>query len=146
MDQLAQCRALLTKAGAVLRHEVLPFLPSEKLSAGLLVAAALATVEGQAQSGQTGSRWAAVRERFAALYGRDAVGTDRDWLRAVNRRLALDIREGRFDQDPDGAVRAVVMEQLIARLAVANPRFPETGIFSRPGIRRLPDNPRGRNR
>ena len=45
-------------------------------------------------------------ERYAALYGRDAVdaaGADGpSRLRALERRLARDIRAGAFDDDPAG--------------------------------------------
>lgn len=65
-------------------------------------------------------------ELFAALHGEDAVGdaggNDEARVEALNRRLATEIRAGQWDAAPP-AFAALLMGQVRARLARANPRY-----------------------
>ena len=127
MGDQPDCRALLETALAAVRAEVLPGLEGGRRDTCVLVIAALAGAlrEFEASAAQSGRR-AVLRERLAALYGADgSEGKD------LERCLARDIRAGRFDGDH--AVRSLLLDQLHERLAVINPDFPETRIFSRPG-------------
>jgi len=120
-------RTLLEAALLALRDDVLPGLEGRRRDTCVLVIAALAGAlrDLDASAAQSG-RGEVLRERLAALYGAGAAG------RAdLERCLAHDIRAGRFDDDE--AVRSLLLDQLHERLAVTNPDFVETGIFSRPG-------------
>ena len=120
-------RTLLEAALAALRDDVLPGLEDRRRDTCVLVIAALAGAlrEFDASAARSG-RGEVLRERLAALYGANAAErTD------LEQCLARDIRSGRFDDDE--AVRSLLLDQLHERLAVTNPDFAETGIFSRPG-------------
>ncbi len=120
-------RALVKAALAALRDDVLPGLEGRRRDTCALVIAALASAlrEFNASDARSGPR-EVLRERLAALYGADAAGrTDLECC------LARDIRAGRFDDDE--AIRSLLLDQLHERLAVTNPDFVETGVFSRPG-------------
>lgn len=58
------------------------------------------------------------RALFAALYGADSGES----LEALNRRLAGEIRAGKWDHAP-GALKALLMAQTRARLERTNPRY-----------------------
>ena len=120
-------RTLLEAALAALRDDVLPGLEGRCRDTCVLVIAALAGAlrEFDASAARSG-RGEVLHERLAALYGAGAAErTD------LERCLARDIRAGRFDDDE--TVRSLLLDQLHERLAVTNPDFVETGIFSRPG-------------
>ena len=58
------------------------------------------------------------RRLFAALYGEDSELP----IDALNRRLADEIRAGKWDEAPD-ALNALLMQQVRARLERSNPRY-----------------------
>ena len=65
-------------------------------------------------------------ELFAALYGEDAVresgSGEGTRVAALNRRLADEIRVGERDEAPE-ALKALLMQQVRARLARSNPKY-----------------------
>ena len=91
----------------------------------MIAALAGALREFDASAAHSG-RGEVLRERLAALYGSGAAErTD------LEQCLARDIRAGRFDDNE--AVRSLLLDLLHERLAVINPDFAETAVFSRPG-------------
>ena len=109
---------LLNTARRVLTEDLLPDLPREKRYAALMVAAAMATAAREAEAGD--APLIAEREALAALYEDDAP------LEELNRRFAADLREGRFDDDPEAALD-VLRRSVLHRLAECNPGYLEDG-------------------
>ncbi|WP_224249933.1 DUF6285 domain-containing protein [Hyalangium gracile] len=96
---------LLEAAQAVLSDTLLPALPQELTYQARMVLNAIGIAARQAAAGQAPLE--AARHRLAALYGDD--GSE---LSVLERRLASDIRAGRFD--PGSADRAAVFAHLWA--------------------------------
>lgn len=124
MRQRPDTAALLRAARQALLDEVVPQLSSRAKYAALMVASAMATAGRDLDSGQApaGEELAL----FRALYGAEAVaaaGDDPDAaLLALNRRLAKEIREGKWDGIPDG-LKALLIGQVRLRLARTNPKY-----------------------
>jgi hypothetical protein len=115
---------LLRAVRGFLETDVLPGLEGRKRFHGLVAANVLAIVERElaGEEAQLAAEWA----RLGALFG-DAgerpatLAALRDAVRALEARLAEEIRAGRHDDD--GAVRAHVRATVVEKLAVANPGF-----------------------
>ena len=102
--------ALLGLAAETLKAEIMTALPAEKRYAAAMIANALEVaareIAGEAEAAQ-----------FALL---DAVYEDGD---GTLKRLAGDIRSGAVNDRSHPDLRARLKAQLIAELAVRNPRF-----------------------
>lgn len=129
-------RDLLEAAHETLRREILPHLDGETKYAGLMVASAIAIVMREIESDRNHESVRRVLDRFAELYGQDNVhnaGADGpDRIRALNRHLVDDIRDGVFDEDPLGPIYEVLLEQAVQRLKLSNPRFLGSSEYSQP--------------
>jgi len=95
---------LLDTARQVFKDRLLPALPRELTYEALMVLNAMGIAQRQAATG--GAPEEAARARLVALYGDDAP------LAALERRLAADIRTGRFD--PGAAQADAVFDHLWA--------------------------------
>jgi len=108
----------------VLLGELLDALPPERRYAARMVASAMAMAAREAQAGD--APLLACLALFAPIYGAAAVATAGDTpvaaLRALNARLARDIRAGPFDDEAARKLRTLLLEQVKARLRVSNPR------------------------
>jgi hypothetical protein len=115
---------LLATARAAFNDEILPALPQEQRYTALMIANALAIVQRELEAGDAPAR--AEHERLARLLAEPAAAPAGAALHAAlegyNRRLANDIRAGRFD----GTQRAAMLEHLrqttAEKLAVSNPK------------------------
>lgn len=94
---------LLEAAQEVLSDKLLPALPQELTYSALMVLNAMGIAARQAAAGDAPLE--AARSRLSALYGDEASA-----LPALERRLAAEIRAGRFD--PGAADRAAVFKHL----------------------------------
>ena len=118
---------LLAIARDTYLEELLPYAPKEKRYAGLMVANAMAIAQREIEFGDE----PLIREldRLAGIYGEEppsVSGTPalvRN-LERFNRRLATDIRSGRFDSagTPQNAVRRHLMETTLQKLRENNPK------------------------
>ena len=80
-----------------------------------------------------------VLQGFRLLYGDRVVesidGDTRTRSDTLHRKLAADLKSGRFDDDLTGSVSDVLREGIIQRLERSNPRFAVDAIYSQPGER-----------
>jgi hypothetical protein len=120
---------LLETALAVYRDRLLPALPAHLRYDALMVANAVAISARQARAGEAPVEEA--RRRLAALYP-NHMGS----LAEMERRLALDIRRGAFDEP--GPSRDAVFEHLRlmaeAKAAESNPKALRAGALQSKGI------------
>ncbi len=111
--------ALLEAARRLLLEELIALLPAERRYDGLMIANAMAIAARELRDAGTSA--AAAARRLAAFYAATAEDGAGE---ALSRRLAADIRAGRFD---DGPARerlvALLREGLRDRLAIANPKM-----------------------
>jgi hypothetical protein len=127
---------LLETALQTLRDDIQPGLNGEKKYAALMVASASGTVNREIESDNNHEPVRRVLDHFADLYGQDNVhraGVDGEQrIRALNKHLVRDIRDGEFDDDPTGPVFGLLMEQALQRLSLSNPKFIEASEYSQP--------------
>jgi hypothetical protein len=108
--------ALLAAARRLLLEELLPLLPPERRYDGLMIGNALAIAGRELADGGAAERAAAAR--LAGFYGQPDAPAD-----ALERRLAAEIRAGRYDRGAGrGALLALLREELRERLRIANPK------------------------
>lgn len=124
MKQLPHAPELLAAARAALAAEILPALPAALRYTGLMVANALAIAERELIAGDTAAEAERARLRRLLAERSDPAGTETlaAALARYNRRLAGDIRAGRFD----GELRSELLEHLRRsteeKLAISNPK------------------------
>jgi len=118
---------LLDLAREILRGDLLPELPAEKKFPALMIANAMAIAARQMRAGDTPAREQLAA--LAALYGGPVAVSggaviEREVTR-LYRRLAEDIRAGRFDPGtPDHAAAFdLVREQARQKVAESNPKY-----------------------
>ena len=131
-------RALLAAAREALLRDAAPGLEGEPRRAVALAARAIEAALAEMEAGDDPEPARRLLDRYAALYGRDAVdaaGADTpSRLRALERRLARDIRAGAFDDDPAGPALDLALEGLALRLERFAPDFARAGAFSQPRL------------
>ncbi|MDH3287548.1 MAG: DUF6285 domain-containing protein [Betaproteobacteria bacterium] len=124
MNDRPDARDLLEIARYAFVAEVLPAVPEALRYTALMIANAIAIAQREIAAGDAPLR--GEYRRFAGLLSGNAAVPDGDALRAAvegyNRRLANEIRAGRFD----GEERAAMLEHLRRtteeKLAVSNPK------------------------
>lgn len=116
---------LLAAARTTLLESVVPALPEAARYEARMVAAAIAIALREESAGSSASQ--AERAGLAALYGEpaDTSETLEAALHRLNRRLAVDIRSGAVERDPDTRRRAIriLREATAAKLAECNPGY-----------------------
>lgn len=126
---------LLAAAEETMRDEVLPALQGSAKYAALMVAAAIATVRREIETGHDASR--RTLDAYAELYGQDNVyrsgGNGDERINELSRDLAREIRNGTYDADLLGPVFTVLETQVVERLGLSNPRFLTSSGYSQPG-------------
>ena len=122
MKQHPDAQALERLAGEILQDEALPKDRQARGYEQRMAAKALSIAQYDRASGE--SDMAEELRLFEKLYGAgDAVAaSDTDRLGALNRRLAVEVRVGKWDDAPD-ALRNLLMAQTQARLRRVNPRY-----------------------
>ena len=124
MNDRPDARDLLETARNTFMAEVLPALPEALRYTALMIANAMAIAQREIAAGDAPLR--AEYQRLAGILSGIAAAPDGDALRGAvagyNRRLANEIRAGRFD----GEERAAMLEHLRRtteeKLAVSNPK------------------------
>ncbi len=114
---------LLAIARACLLDEVLPSVPPERIYAVRMIANAMAIAARELAAADESE---AERERIAALYRRAGHAEPAGTIAEIERRLAQDIRAGRFDGE-EKALVALLEWQVDRRLALANPKLRRAG-------------------
>ena len=124
MNDKPDAKNLLATARETFAAEILPALPEALRYTGLMIANAIAIAQREIEAGPAPARAeferlrALLRERSGAPAG-EALYAE---LAGYNRRLAGEIRAGRFD----GGERAAMLEHLRQtteeKLAVSNPK------------------------
>lgn len=117
---------LLTIARASFLQELMPHLPESCRYTGLMLANALAIAAREIQTGSEAGRHELAR--LGAFYPEAAreVRDERELearLLEVNRKLAGDLRAGRFQGAELQAVRGHLLAITRAKLAVSNPKY-----------------------
>ncbi len=120
---------LIAIARATLATDLLPLLPAEPRVLGLMVARALDIAEREISAGDAPLR--SELARLGALYGESVlIVADSEMLgrelSRLNRRLAGDLRAGRFKGDR--RVWSHLLEETRARLAESNPKILDEGV------------------
>ncbi len=109
---------LLLQARATLLGELLDKLPEDKRYDALMIAHALAIVARELEAGEGGE---GERASLEALLGPSQEDDREAALRALNARLAKEIRAGRYDgAEP---VHALLSRDTAVRLALSNPKL-----------------------
>lgn len=123
---IADAPTLLVEARRLLLEELLALLPAEQRVDALMIASAIAMAQRELAAGDHPLREAL--GRIAALYGEGApaaegtAGVARA-LADLERRLAEDVRAGRFDGEPLRVQLIAHLEATTrARLAISNPK------------------------
>jgi hypothetical protein len=128
MSDIPDATELLAIARTTLLDKLLPQLPDELRYDALMIANAMAIAAREHAAGDAAARAGLVRA--AALCGEQAVARGRETLNAArakyNRRLATEIRAGRFDEQDRAALLAHLAQTAADELAVSNPRALET--------------------
>jgi hypothetical protein len=124
MNDRPHAAELLTAARAALAAELLPVLPEALRYTGLMVANAIAIAERELEAGDTAAR--AECERLRRLLPECSAAVAMEEISAVlaryNRRLADDIRAGRFDGERRDALLEHLRRTTGEKLAVSNPK------------------------
>jgi hypothetical protein len=117
---------LLAIARETLLKSVLPSVPEDKRYPVLMIANAMA-VAGR-ETTQRQPLYVAELAELEAFYGSENIaGAAREpeqRLLALNRRLARDARNGRFEGKDALQFRALLERQVQARLRVSSPKYP----------------------
>ena len=126
MNNLPRGAQLLAIARETLLAELRPLLDDDARYTAAMIANAMAIAAREAETGDAPQR--AALARLEQLYDEPASKPGgsalRDALAQRERRLALDIRSGRFDED-DQKSRAMIehlWESVLARLRISNPK------------------------
>lgn len=124
MKQRPDTAGLLEAARRELLETLVPQLSGGEKYAALMVASALATALRDLEAGDDGDREELAL--FRALYGGEAIaaaGSDQAAaLQALNRRLAAELRVGKWDAMPE-ALQMLLFGQVRLRLARSNPKY-----------------------
>jgi hypothetical protein len=117
MIDRAEITSLLEIARETLRTEIAPGLDGQGRYTAAMIGNAMAiagraSIEGEAAAS---AELAALRRLFGVRAGGD--------LDDLRRRLAEEIRQGRFDGVAGRPVRAVLRARVEARLAISNPDY-----------------------
>ena len=124
MNDRPHAAELLKAARAALAADLLPALPEALRYTGLMVANAIAIAERELMAGDAAAR--AECERLRRLLPECSSPVASEALSAVltryNRRLADDIRAGRFDGEHRGALLEHLRLTTGEKLAVSNPK------------------------
>lgn len=116
---------LLRVARKTLLRELLPRLQSEQKYPALMVANAMAIAAREAELGA--KELSQELEMLAQLYRDEEIAKDgiqvAAQLASLNARLAQDIRAGKFDGESGERLRALLFEQVCARLRISNPKY-----------------------
>ncbi len=122
MRQRPDAGALERLAGEIVRDKPLPENPRARSYEQRMAAKALSIARYDRARGE--SDMVEELRLFEELYGvGDAVAaSDTDHLGARNRRLAVEVRKGRWDDAP-GTLWALLMAQTRARLRRVNPKY-----------------------
>lgn len=128
MRDQPSARELLHIARAALLEEILDALPEEYRYTARMAARAMAIAVREAEAGDTHVRReiGLLGELYGESRGRETGTGLYDRLGAMNRRFAKDIRAGQFDGACAMGVRALLLEQVRARLRISNPGYLET--------------------
>lgn len=120
MSESSMTANLLTTACDLLRTEVTPVLPGSLRYTAAMIVNAMAIAARELEHGPANR--AEVRALLVRLYPEapDAASLD-----DLQRRLAHDLRAGRFDQDPDGCLRALLRGRTRLRLKISAPNLYE---------------------
>jgi hypothetical protein len=108
---------LLALARETLLGELADAVPPDKRYTLLMVANAMA-IAGREIEGREALQQDALAD-LCRLYGEPVEGAS---VAAVERRLADDIRKGRFDGGPGDRLREALLRRVRAQLAVSNPK------------------------
>lgn len=124
MRQRPDTAELERLAEAILREHPLPDDPKARSYEQRMALKALSIADYDREHGE--AEMEEEFELFAALYGEDAVresgSGEGTRVAALNRRLADEIRVGERDEAPE-ALKALLMQQVRARLARSNPKY-----------------------
>jgi len=124
MNDRPNAAELLKAARDALAAEILPNLPEALRYTGLMVANALAIAERELAAGDTAGR--AECERLGHLLPECSAPVAGEGLSDVlaryNRRLAKDIRAGRFDGEQRGTLLEHLSVTTEEKLAISNPK------------------------
>jgi hypothetical protein len=114
-------KRLLELARSVFLAELLPRLPEDKRYDGLMVAAAMAI--GARELGAGAAPYEEERRGLMRILDEMPTGDEplEAALERLNRRLAQELRAGRWDGDP--AVHALLHAAAVARLKENNPKL-----------------------
>jgi hypothetical protein len=116
---------LLRIARETLLNELLDLLPEERRYAMRMAANALAIAARETEVGE--ADLVDELRLLSELYGEDVVqdagATLQERSAKMNKRFARDIRDGIFDGACAQGVRALLMDQVRARLRVSNPGY-----------------------
>lgn len=114
---------LLAFAAKVLRTEILAHVPPEKKLETLMVLRAMAIAERECRAPDPATQ---TGRALSAFYGGGEEGSDPETAAALSGRLAADIRAGACDPaERARAVHALLLEDVTARLRIANPGYLE---------------------
>ena len=116
---------LLHIARETLLNDLLELLPEERRYAMRMAANALAIAARETEVGE--ADLVDELRLLSELYGEDVVqdsgATLQERSAKMNKRFARDIRDGIFDGACAQGVRALLMDQVRARLAISNPAY-----------------------
>lgn len=116
---------LLEIARATLLDELLDALPKEKRYTALMVANAMAIAQRESLTGNEDRK--RELQLFSTLYDNESIAeheaVSSDPLFHLNARLAKDTRAGRFDDESRIGLRALLLDQVCARLRLSNPKY-----------------------
>lgn len=116
---------LLESARQVLLEDLLPALPPERKYEALMLANVMALTLRELDAGDL----AVARQlrRLEALYSQSfqaiAGASEAERLALLEKRLAQDIRAGRFDDSPGGPLREALLAMTQERLRISNPKY-----------------------
>jgi hypothetical protein len=152
MNDRPHAAELLKAARAALAADILPALPETLRYTGLMLAHAIAIVERELMAGDTAARAECDRLRvlLPGCPAPVAAGELSTVLARYNRRLADDIRAGRFDGEYRDALLEHLRQTTREKLAVSNPKAlepsPPTPLPGGEGRKLFPSPPGRRDR
>jgi DNA-binding transcriptional ArsR family regulator len=124
MKEQPQAVELLKAAREAVSAEILPALPEALRYTGLMVANAIAIAEREIVAGDGAER--AECERLRSLFSErpEPIATDAllEVVARYNRRLAAEIRTGRFDGEERRALLEHLRRTTEEKLAISNPK------------------------
>jgi hypothetical protein len=124
MNDIPDAAKLLAIARATLLNKLLAHLPEELHYDGLMIANAMAIAIREQANGEAAAR--AELARLRGLFGERAKPGASDALEAAlagyRKRLATDIRNGRFDDAERAALLTHLVQTAADELAISNPK------------------------